>query len=424
MSSVMFFVRSVIASLVIVVATACTTGSHVKPLTGESLEHDPDAEAQAKLEQKSVELNKELKRRGLLFSDEEANEYINQLGYKLAPEFFETNESLHFYIVKNATANAMALPNGDIYINIGLLSVVENEDQLAAVLAHEISHVVQRHSLKSMLNREDTILAANIADIFLLGTGLSYVSAMGNLASFSREQEKEADLVSLTYLYKAGYDLNQAPVVFKLFQALPDSMKAKNSIYDSHPDNLERVRYLEEIVKDSYTGLITKPRTPEIFNKTRAKTVVSNVKIRLRNHEYKLALYTLKQAEAYYKKAPLIQYYRGEAYRLMAENPKKAADESERLKDESKNKQDIDYFTQNKQLHYRKAESLYLEALDMQPGLAVAYRGLGLVEYSNQQYEEAVKYFNTYLEMSEKPDDSLYIKRLIKNSNRRMRDKS
>jgi len=361
MRFIVIALKSILISFPIVLGTACTSAGHVKPYTDSPQQHDPDAEVQAKLNQKSAELHEELKRRGLLYRDQEANQYINQIGQNLTPDFMKESNPVHFYIIKNATANAMALPDGSIYVNIGLLSVVENEDQLAAILAHEISHVVQRHSLKSTLNLQDTILAANIADIFLLGTGLSYASAMGSLAGFSREQEKEADLVSLTYMHKAGYDLNQAPIVFRLFQALPGSMTTNNTVYSSHPENMERVSYLEDIVKDSYTGLLTEPRKPEIFDKTRAKIVEINVQIRLRSNQYALALYTLDRAEAYYKKAPLIQYYRGEAYRLMADNPQKAAVESKWLAEESNSEQDLDYFIQNQQAHYKKAESFYFK---------------------------------------------------------------
>src|SRR5690606_30961049 len=99
--------------------------------------------------------------------------------------------------LKNPVANAMALPNGDIYFTIGLLVALNSDDQLAAVMAHEIGHVVAQHSLKTVREREGKKLTANIADIFLLGTGIAFLPAMSSLASFSRDQEKEADLFGL-----------------------------------------------------------------------------------------------------------------------------------------------------------------------------------------------------------------------------------
>ena len=428
-----FFVLLVLVAL----GTACTGATHVQPLSESQQGVDPDQEEIDKLIRLSEDYHRQLRRKGLLYSDEESNRYIASIGQKLAPGFMQVGENIDFYIVKDATANAASLPNGDIYINIGLLSVAENEDQLAAIIAHEIGHVIYRHSLKSMLNRQDTRRAANIADIFLLGTGLSYITAQGSLASYSREQEREADTVSLTYMHEAGYDLQQVPEVFRIFQTLPESLTVKHSIYSSHPENRERINYLQEEVDNRFAGLSREPVKSGIFNESRSKIVEASVNIRLNDHQYELALLTLDQAEKYYKKVALIQYYRGEAYRLKADHPAKAAKEMEWLasgadgeaaqdheageetsEQGSAVKQDVDYFNKHRKQHYDKARSFYFEALDLEPDLARAYKGLGLVCYSNSDYQQAIDHLSTYLEMAEAPSDRLYVKRLIRNSKR------
>jgi predicted Zn-dependent protease len=440
MHGVVMELKFIALFFLIALATACTSASHVKPISDSPQEYDPDIEETNKLIQQSDDYHKSLKRKGLLYIDDETNQYIIGIGHKLAPDFLKINEDLNLYIVKDATANAAALPNGNIYINIGLLSVAENEDQLAAIIAHEIAHVIYRHSLKSMLNRQDTRRAANIADIFLLGTGLINISANSSLASYNREHEREADVVSLTYMQHAGYDLQQSPEILKIFQTLPESLTVKNSAYNSHPKNKKRIQYLEKEIKSSYSGIVREPVVSEIFNKSRSKIVEENVKIRLNDHQYKLVLLTLAQADKYYKNAALIQYYRGEVYRLMAENPDKAAKEIEWLVsgiEETEQelridkdlytggenapvvKKDINYFIKNKAVHYDKAESFYKEALELRPDLALAYKGLGLVYYSKNDYKQALIHLNTYIEMAETPSDSLYIKRLIRNSKKR-----
>lgn len=421
---------------------ACTSASHVKPLSESPQDFDPNQEEVSKLMLASEEYHQELKRKGLLYRDEETNEYINGIGGKLAPEFLTVNEDINIYILKDATANAAALPNGNIYVNIGLLSVAENEDQLAAILAHELGHVIYRHSLKAMLNRQDTRRAANIADIFLLGTGLSYLSAQSTLASYSREQEREADEMSLKYMDQGGYDLHQVPEIFRVFQQLPESLTVKNSVYSSHPDNKKRIEYLEQKIQNEYPGVQREPVKSAGFNSSRQKIVETNVKIRLYDHQYELAWLTLEQAEKYYRKGALIQYYRGEVYRLKADNPDKAAKEIEwlagneqeesLLEDEfetepaqeteqsaSENK-DLDYFTNKRADHYRKAESFYYDALRINPDLSVAYKGLGLVSYANEDYQQAVQHLTTYLDSAEAPGDRLYINRIIRNSKKRM----
>ena len=103
----------------------------------------------------------------------------------------------------------------------------------------------------------------------------------------------------------------------------------------------------------------------------------------------------------------------------MAKNPKKAAEESEWLTGENKNEQDLNYFIKNKHQHTKKAESYYLDALTMKPGLAPAHKGLGLLDYSAGKFTQAIKRFETYLDQAEQPEDRLYIKRMLRNSKRK-----
>jgi len=403
----------------------CTGATHIKALSKDSNNNysESDKLLIASLKKQSDDLHIELKKRGLIYSDKESNEYISSLGRNLAPEFMTGGNVLKFYIIKDATANAMALPNNNIYLNIGLLAVVESEAQLATILAHEISHVIQQHSLKSRLNRQETILAANIADIFLLGTGLSYLPAISNISSFSREQEKDADLLGLKHLRNAGYDLNQAPDVFKVFQTLPEVTTIEGSAYSSHPQNKQRIELIEKVVNEQYTGYNPHHKESEAFTKIRKKVVETHVKIRLHNNQYELALNTLDKAEAYYSKAALIQFYRAEAFRLKADNPRKAAEEIKWLYPEFQETKNIEYFIKNKPANYQKAESLYNDAIKMNPNLSLSYRGNGLLNYSNNNYTAALSNLNKYLELNKKPEDSLYIKRLIRNINRKLGSK-
>ena len=225
---------------------------------------------------------------------------------------------------------------------------------------------------------------------------------------------------------------------FRIFQQLPESLTVKNSIYSSHPDNKARIEYLEERISDTYGDAAGVPAKSEIFDRIRSRIVEANVRIRLNDHQYELALVTLEEAEKYYKRAALIQHYRGEAYRLKADNPDKAAKEiawlsgsaeQEPLTDEETEQEpgdevarvktderDLEYFIDNKAAHYSKAESFYNDALKIKPDLALAYKGLGLVCYSREDYPQAVQHLNNYLEMAESPPDRLYIKRIIRNS--------
>lgn len=145
--------------------------------------------------------------------------YINQLGQKivlsLPPQPFE----YHFYLIKNDEYNAFATPAGHVFVNSGLMEAMENEEELAGILSHEIAHVVCRH-ISQQIDRAQKIGIATLAGIaagILLGVGGSAAAAnaitMGSAAagqsvqlSYSREDEFQADQIGLVCLTKAGYN--------------------------------------------------------------------------------------------------------------------------------------------------------------------------------------------------------------------------
>jgi len=83
--------------------------------------------------------------KGWVYNEPEATAYLEKLGSSLVPAQTPENVTWHFRVMRDLEVNAFALPNGSIYVNSGLLSRMENEAQVAGVLAHEITHVVNRH---------------------------------------------------------------------------------------------------------------------------------------------------------------------------------------------------------------------------------------------------------------------------------------
>lgn len=87
-----------------------------------------------------------MEEKGWVYDDPETAAYLEKLGHSLVPEQTPENVKWRFRAVRDLEVNAFALPNGSIYVNSGLLSRMENEAQLAGVLAHEVTHVTNRHS--------------------------------------------------------------------------------------------------------------------------------------------------------------------------------------------------------------------------------------------------------------------------------------
>jgi predicted Zn-dependent protease len=158
---------------------------------------------------------------GQMLEDPEVSEYLQSLGLRLSSLAHDGNRNFNFFLIRDPAINAFALPGGFIGIHSGLLLMTERESELAAVLAHEVSHVTQRHIARGLENQARVNLvstAATLAAILLgalAGGGsnatMGAVTAAQGLAaqaqiSYTREHEYEADRVGIGILASAGFD--------------------------------------------------------------------------------------------------------------------------------------------------------------------------------------------------------------------------
>jgi beta-barrel assembly-enhancing protease len=204
-----------------------------------------------------------------IIGDPEVSQYIDAVGHRLSSVAQDGNRKFTFFVVKDPTINAFALPGGFVGVNSGLLLETHNESELAGVLAHEISHVTQRHIARSLVeDRHNSVLsiAAMLAAILVGATSGHPDAAMAGVAAtqtlaleqqmtFSRASEIEADRVGMTVLEAAGFDPNGMPDFFGTLAryAGPDESQMP-AIMRSHPITTERiaesknraVQYLEE----------------------------------------------------------------------------------------------------------------------------------------------------------------------------------
>ncbi len=194
---------------------------------------------------------------GRLVEDPEINEYIQSLGLRLSSLSNQGNRDFNFFLVNERTINAFALPGGYVGVNTGLLLDTRNESELAGVLAHEVSHVTQRHIARGIESAGRTNLvstAATLAAILLgalagvdsnatLGiiTAAQTISAESQIA-FTRSNEQEADRVGLGLMADAGFDPNAMPAFFEEMgrktQLSPEKIP---EMLRSHPITSERM---------------------------------------------------------------------------------------------------------------------------------------------------------------------------------------
>lgn len=153
-----------------------------------------------------------------------------------------------FNLLRDDTANAFALPGGKVGVNTGLFKVVENEDQLAAVMAHEIGHVTARHSSERMT--QQLAVQAGLAGIGVAtgpGSGglvelAAQAATLGITLPFSRTQEAEADEIGLIYMARAGYDPRAAIEVWQNFQSIESG--GQPEFLSTHPAPASRIEQL------------------------------------------------------------------------------------------------------------------------------------------------------------------------------------
>ena len=171
----------------------------------------------------SAQINRQLK----LVTDGEVTRYINLLGDSIARVADNRSLDWHFFVVDSREVNAFAVPGGFVYVNRGLIERTERLNQLAGVLAHEIGHVTQRHSVKQMQAAQRANTGLTLACILtsVCDYGITNVAVQvggGALfAKFSRDDETEADRAGIGYLVKAHIDPRGVPEMFRILLSGP-----------------------------------------------------------------------------------------------------------------------------------------------------------------------------------------------------------
>ena len=195
-----------------------------------------------------------LRQQAPMISDPEVIGYVTEVGRKIVGTLDDSYFDYQFAVVRDPRVNAFAVPGGYVYVNSGLLANVKNEDELAAVLGHEIGHVHAHHAVR----QQEKTQALNYAA--LLGTLLSVVQpAAGALATaanqavalqYQREFEQEADYLGARYLQSAGYDPR---AMLDFFKQLSDMNRIAASsappYLQTHPVTDERLNHLEAVLK-------------------------------------------------------------------------------------------------------------------------------------------------------------------------------
>ena len=224
------------------------------------------------------QLATEVQKQSRMVDDPILSEYINRVGQNLARNS-DAKIPITFQIIDSDSVNAFTLPGGYIFVNTGLIRLAETEAELAGAMAHEIGHSAARHTTR----QQTRALIANLATIplILLGGWTGYAARQGAgigipmaFLSFSRGFEKEADLLGLEYMYKAGYDPNASIDIFERIQSLEKTKPgAVEKIFATHPMTEDRIAVTQKNINEIL------PPKPEYvvntseFNDMRARVI-------------------------------------------------------------------------------------------------------------------------------------------------------
>jgi beta-barrel assembly-enhancing protease len=193
-----------------------------------------------------------------VIDDPQISDYLNKVGQHLVSFFPNQNFHYHFYIINEPEFNAFAAPAGHVFVYSGLFMAMDNEDELAGILAHEIAHVECRHISQKVAqsSKISMLTLAGIAAGIFLGVGGADSAAqglmLGSIAAgqtmelaYSREDELQADQLGLKYLYKAGY---AADGLLKMLEKIRNTEWFGSDLYPTylrtHPAVEDRIAYI------------------------------------------------------------------------------------------------------------------------------------------------------------------------------------
>lgn len=228
----------------------------------------PEEEAQI-----GQQIHSELAKKGIAYEDDPVvTDYVRSVAGRIIAEASRTrpNVTWHVQVIDDPkTVNAFATPGGYVYVYTGLLLAVQDEGELAGVLAHEIAHVVERHAARSLVTKFGLEQLAALAlgkNPPLLEKVVASILGKGALLAHTRSEETEADEVGATLMWEAGYDPRSLLEFFELLLKTQGQLPGVLVWLSDHPLTTTRIANLREYIDDRHLagGVERTGRLPEV----------------------------------------------------------------------------------------------------------------------------------------------------------------
>ena len=201
---------------------------------------------------------RQLRASGAYINDPEVNDYLNELGHRIVAASKDVKQDFEFFGVPDPQVNAFALPGGYVGVHTGLILLTQTESELAAVLAHEITHVTQHHMARALSAQKDSMLMSLAGLALAILAARSGGSSSGDTASaalaatqaltiqnqlnFTRENEYEADRIGFQRLDEGGFDVTAMATFMERMQRAFRFVEGNAPTYlRTHPITYERI---------------------------------------------------------------------------------------------------------------------------------------------------------------------------------------
>lgn len=376
-------------------------------------------------------LDRRLERDGLVLEDEAASAYLYRIGEALIPKALTLeNVTWRFRALRDPQPNAFALPNGSIYVTTGMMTLMDNESQLAAVLAHELTHVMRRHTyLQNRSNRKKfltmNIMAAIgayapggvVGAVITIATAVAPFIVLATMFGYGRDLEREADLKGIDMMITAEYPPEE---MVKMMKLLSNDIEGEDIrlFYNDHPALKERINYLSSYLgarADRVTPQMELNREKNAYFRQMESVMRHNIQLAINAGRFRSALYFAQRLVEFRPESSENWFWLAEAYRTLGPRSpqltekeltnsakKSAAKKREKrtIEEEDRELLSMPAGEQNWKTHQQKAEEYYLRALSLDNAVPAAHRGLGMLYEKIGRTIDAVSEYQKYVELA------------------------
>ena len=328
--------------------------------------------------------------------DKALNNYIDQTGKKIASNTHRTHMPYSFRVVNAVYINAYAFPGGSIAATRGILLSLENEGELASLLGHELGHVNSRHTARMMstslltnavISGISTYAGTKGAAYSKITSQLGMIGAGALLASYSRDNEREADALGLQYMVKTGYNPKGFADLMDMLNTMSrHKTNAMELLFATHPMSQERYDTAMKTIKTRYGSIENSSVFRERYmdNTAKLRKIRGAVK-QMQEGENEIRRQRYTDAEAHFKEA-LTQAPDDYAGLLMMAKCQIA---------QKKHNHALGYVKKAEQVYPQEAQARHLS---------------GFIRVKQKDYDSALMEFNRYAELLPGNSNTIFFK--------------